>query len=68
MKFVLLGVAALLFSAESIAGPFIRFNSSGLNENERIYEISAGNSNIEIGVGVDSTGNTSGNIIGRTRF
>ena len=68
MERVIIGVAFLLLAAPSFAGPFVRFNSAGLNENDRVYELSAGNSHVEIGVGIDSTGQTSGNILGRRRF
>jgi len=64
----LLASIAVLLAAPAYSGQFIRFNSSGINENGRIYEISAGNPNIEVGVGIDNTGQASGNIIGRTRF
>ena len=63
-----MSVVSLLLTAPSIANPYVRFNSAGVNENERVYTFSAGNSNLEIGMGIDNTGQTSGNIIGRTRF
>jgi len=63
-----MSAVSLLLTAPSIANPYVRFSSTGVNENERVYTFSAGNSNLEIGVGVNNTGQTSGNIIGRTRF
>ena len=58
MKSLIVSVASLLIAAPSIAEPFVRFNSVGMNENDRGYELSAGNSNLEVGVGFDSTGET----------
>ena len=63
-----MSAVSLLLTAPSIANPYVRFNSAGVNENERVYTFSAGNSNLEVGVGIDNTGQTSGNIIGRTSF
>jgi len=63
-----MNAVSLLLTAPLMANPYVRFNSAGVNENERVYTFSAGNSNLEIGVGIDNTGQTSGNIIGRTRF
>jgi hypothetical protein len=68
VKSIIISVASLLIAAPSIAEPFIRFNSVGMNENDRGYEFSAGNSNLEVGVVFDTTGQTSAIVLTRMSF
>ena len=68
VKSLLVGVASILIGAPSTAEPFIRFNSAGINENDRVYELSTGNSNLEVGVGFDTTGQTSAIVLTRMSF
>ena len=63
-----MSAVSLLLTAPSIANPYVRFDSRGVSENERVYTFSAGNSNVEIGVGINNPGQTSGNIISRYNF
>lgn len=64
----LLASVAVLIASPAYSEPFIRFNSAGINENDRVYELSTGNSNLEVGVGFDTTGQTSAIVITRMSF
>jgi len=64
----LLASVAVLIASPAYSQPFIRFNSVGMDENDRGYELSAGNSNLEVGVGFDTTGHTSAIVLTRMSF
>ena len=64
----LLASVAVLVASPAYSEQFVRFNSAGIGENDRVYELSAGNASLEVGVGLDTNGHTSAIVLTRRSF